>query len=465
MLIFGLMERLELKSLLLVLLFTQVFFIGHLYAQQPPKCGFDRTVQSILTINPGFADSFKAVKQAGFSSYTSAHKTSAIPTVTVPVVFHVVLTNAQLNTIGGEQGLVSRIDSQIAVLNRDFNAQNPDNIAIPGGFKALYGNVGISFGLAHTAPDGSATPGYEILTTTKSGFNIEGGQGSGFGFSDAKYKAGGGANAWDPESYLNVWIINPLEDGSATNILGLAVPPYLATEGNRISTQEIGVTLHYAAFGKRRTPLDAYITGSDLGRTLTHEVGHYFELLHIWGDDDGKCPTNGGDDDGIDDTPPQAYSSSGCSNYPKYDACTKTGTDGIMFMNYMDYSNDRCLLMFTHNQVAKMHNTLLLGGRSYSLTQQSRLLNYPDGANVPVLNEFTLYPNPADDVLNVVFDKQPQGLKGIHLVDVSGRVIFTREYEYQSLFYSFDVAALYTGMYFLVVDFESGKEVRKVLVR
>lgn len=459
------MQRLKLKRLLIVLLFTQLLLTEQLFAQQSSKCGFDITLQSILTSNPDFADSFKAIKVGRQTSHTSASKTSATPTVTVPIVFHVVLTNAQLNTIGGEQGLVLRIDSQIAVLNRDFNAQNTDNIAIPGGFKALYGNVGIHFGLAHTAPDGSATPGYEILTTTKSGFNIEGGQGSGFGFSDAKYSTGGGANAWDPESYLNVWIINPLEDGSATNILGLAVPPYLATKENGISIQEIGITLHYAAFGKRRTPLDAYITGSDLGRTLTHEVGHYFELLHIWGDDDGKCPNNGGEDDGIDDTPPQAYSSSGCSNYPKYDACTKTGNDGIMFMNYMDYSNDRCLLMFTHGQVARMQNTLLTGGRSYSLTQQERLLNYPDGTTVPVLNNFTMYPNPADDVLNVVFDKQPQGLKSILLVDIAGRVIATREYEYQSLFYSFDVAALYTGIYFLIIDFESGKEVRKVLVR
>ena len=464
MLIFDRMLTSTLRIRLVILFITQMFSVFAI-AQQSPKCGFDKTVQSVIARNLAFADTFKAVK-AGTRHITqsAAKNTAGAGNPVIPVVFHVVLTQAQLNTIGGEQGVRQRIDSQLAVINRDFNARNPDSTLIKGGFKALFGNAGISFALAHTAPDGSATPGYEIVITTKTGFDLDGGWGSGFGFSGVKYSAGGGINAWDAESYLNIWIFNPLEDGKATNILGLAIPTYIATEKNGISPVERGITLHYGAFGKRGSATEYYVPGSDMGRTLTHETGHYFDMVHIWGDDDGKCPTNDGDDDGIEDTPPQAYSSSGCSIYPKYDACTKTG-DGIMYQNYMDYSRDNCLLLFTHGQVAKMKQTLLPGGDTYPLTQHPWLLSYPDPANPLQANDFTIYPNPADDVLNIVFRKQAEGLKSVFITDMTGRYIAGSEYDRQSAFYTFDVGALYAGVYFVVLDFDSGKEVRKVFIR
>lgn len=411
---------------------------------------------------PAFADSFERVRNA--AGMAAAKGTTLNDTPTIPVVFHVILNRTQMVSIGDTDAIIQRINSQVEALNRDFNAANPDAAKIPGGFKNRYGNANIRFALAHTKPDGSATPGYEMITTTKSGFNIENEWGSGFGFSGAKYQQGGGANAWDTESYLNVWIISTLENNATTNILGLAIPAYLATEQYGISPVEKGIVVHYAAFGVRKNPFESYAKGSDMGRTLVHEVGHYFDLLHIWGDDEGKCPFTGGADDGIDDTPLQSYPSSGCYTYPKYDGCTKTG-DGIMFMNYMDYSSDTCLLMFTHGQVGRMRSLLLPGSAAYSLTQQPRLLQYPTPGVLPSVNDFTVYPNPADDVLNIVFRKEAQGLRHIQLVDMLGRVIETKEYKLQSLFYSFTVANLYTGMYFVVLHFDSGREVRKVLVR
>ncbi len=429
-----------------------------LHAQHGTKCAFDRTVHSVINAYPPLADTFHALTQQSRTAY----KTTVTGTPVVPVVFHIVLTQAQFNRIGGTAGVEQRIDSQLLVLNRDFNAMNADSATIPADFKPLYGNAGIRFGLAHTAPDGSATPGYEVIITNKNGFNVENEYGSGFGFSGAKYAANGGANAWDPESYLNFWVINPLEDGSATNILGLAVPPWLATEDYGISPVERGIVLHYGTLGKRMLLTDFYVQGSDMGRTLTHEVGHYFNLLHIWGEDDGKCPNNGGSDDGIADTPPQAYSSSGCPTFPKTDGCSKT-PPGIMFMNYMDYSNDRCLLMFTHGQVQRMRGTLEPGGYTYAFTQQPWLLDYP--ATAAGLNEFTAYPNPADDRVNIVFRRQPQGLQSIYITDMLGRVVATREFDYQSSFFTFDVGSLYSGIYFVVLNFSDTKEVRKVMVR
>ncbi len=447
---------LNLKFFFILAVFSVPAVSSH--AQQFAKCAFDKTVQSVIKSYPALADTLHSLTQ----QTRAMRKTTITGTPVVPVVFHIVLTQAQFNRIGGTSGLEQRIDSQLLVLNRDFNAMNADSATIPDDFKPLYGNAGIRFGLAHTAPDGTATPGYEVIITNKNGFNVENEYGSGFGFSGAKYAANGGANAWDPESYLNFWVINPLEEGSATNILGLAVPSWLATEDYGISPLERGIVLHYGTLGKRTLLTDFYIQGSDMGRTLTHEAGHYFNLLHIWGEEDGKCPQNGGDDDGIADTPPQAYSSSGCPNFPKVDGCSKT-PPGIMFMNYMDYSNDACLRMFTHGQVQRMRGTLEPGGDTYAFTQQPWLLDYP--AITTEQNEFTAYPNPADDRVNIVFRRQPQGLQSIYITDMLGRVVATREFDYQSSFYTFDVGSLYSGIYFVVLNFSDVKEVRKVMVR
>lgn len=446
----------KLKFLFILVVCSAFTFTA--YAQQSVKCGFDRTVHSVINAYPTLADTFLELTQES----RAAHKSTLTGTPVIPVVFHIVLTQAQFNQLGGTAGIERRIDSQLVVLNRDFNAMNADSVSIPQDFKHLFGNAGIRFALAHTAPDGSATPGYEIIITNKNGFNIENEWGSGFGFSGVKYASNGGANAWDPESYLNIWVINPMEEGAATNILGLAIPPWLATEEYGISPAERGIVLHYGTLGKRAVIGDYYVPNSDLGRTLTHEAAHYFNLLHIWGDDDGKCPNNGGKDDGIADTPPQAYSSSGCPTFPKMDGCSKT-PPGIMFMNYMDYSNDRCLLMFTHGQVQRMRGTLAPGGDTYAFTQQPWLLEYPSAT--AGLNEFTVYPNPADDRVNIVFRRQPQGLQSAYITDMLGRVVAVKEFDYQSSFYTFDIGSLYSGIYFVVLNFSDKKEVRKVMVR
>jgi len=463
--IFEPMQIIKRMRSIVLLCIVQLFIVATVKAQQSPKCAFDKTVKAIIEKNPSFADVYREVKAgARYSGRAMAKGTANLDAPVIPIVFHVILTDVQQKRIKDSAGIIQRIHSQVDALNRDFNAQNADSASIPGGFKSLFGNTGVSFALAHTAPDGSPTPGYEIITTDIPGFNLEGGAGSGFGFSSAKHAEGGGVDAWDTDSYLNIWLINTLEDGVPTNILGLAIPTYIAADNNGIGYEERGIVMHFAAFGVRDSQFDYYIKGSDQGRTLTHEAGHYLDLLHIWGDDEGKCPENGGADDGIADTPPQAYSSSGCYAYPKYDACTKTG-DGIMYMNYMDYSIDACATMFTHQQADKMRAAIMPGGDVYALTQHPWLLLYPDAANPIVDNDYVIYPNPADDRVNITFRKQPGGLKGIFITDLTGRVVATEAYDRQAGFYTFSVAGLFSGMYLVVLDFETGRQVRKIFVR
>lgn len=429
---------------------------------QHVRCGFDQIVQALIQQNPHLKQTIDAVRKGEHNNRAVAKTTVDTEHPVIPVVFHVILNQVQINSLGGTQGIEARIKAQVDVLNECFNARNADSMKILDGFKPLFANSGVSFGLAHTAPDGSATPGYEVRVIKQVGFNIDGGWGSGFGFSAAKYAQGEGLAAWDVQSYLNIWVINPMDNNNRSDVLGLAVPPYLTTDNSGIDQVEEGVILHYGVLGNKDVVPGVYIKGSERGRTLTHEVGHMFELLHTWGDDDGKCPWNGGSDDGIADTPPQASPSFNCHTGVVYDGCTSTG-NGIMYMNYMDYSGDDCLLMFTPDQVGRMRHTFLPGAGSYSLTQQPWLLDYPNGQIAT--NNYVVYPNPADDVLNISFTKQAQGLKGIRIVDMLGRVVARKEYTSQSAFYSFSTAGLYAGVYFVVFSFDSGNRAEKVLVR
>lgn len=431
-------------------------------AQAQQKCGTEVLLQQLSVQYPALQQLAQDIKQG---TNTTANKTTVTETKhPVPVVFHIVISNMQLNAIGGMAGVQRRVESQMVVLNQDFNAENPDSVTIPTGFKPLYGNTGIRFALARTAPDGKATVGYQVHVVNKQGINLENGWGSGQAFSDAKYTAAGGLDAWDPTRYMNVWVINTLENNIASNILGVAMPYYyIEGTGGNIPREEMGIVLNYRAFGKKDGLIDPYIPGADQGRTLTHEMGHMFRLFHIWGDDDGKCAGRGGSDDGISDTPPQAYPTSGCPTFPMLDGCSPNG-DGIMFMNYMDYTDDDCVSMFTKEQVARMQGLATQGNVLYSLTKHPELTELPTDSNNNATT-YSIYPNPTDDVVNILFNKTTEDVTGLYVVNLLGQVVATQEVDYQNSYYSFNLSAAQTGIYILVVEFIDHKEVTKIMVQ
>lgn len=432
-----------------ILIYTQV---------QAQKCGTEDLLHKLSAEYPALQE---LAQQKKLGLPATANKTTVVEEQhAIPVVFHILISSQQLQVIGGMEGVQRRIDSQMIVLNRDFNAENPDSVNIPAGFKPVFGNTGIRFALARTAPDGKATAGYEVKVINKNGINLENGWGSAQAFSDAKYTAAGGLDAWDPTRYMNVWVVNTLENNSISTILGVAMPfYYVEGTGGGIPRDEMGIVLHYRAFGKRSSIIEPYINGADEGRTLTHEMGHMFELFHIWGDDDGKCTG----DDGISDTPPQAYSSSGCPNFPEYDGCSPSG-NGIMFMNYMDYTNDNCVSMFTKEQSARMQRLSSPGNVLYSLTKHPELTTLPTDSN-NTATTYTIYPNPADDVVNVLFNKTTEDVLGLYVVNMLGQVVATQEVNYQNSYYSFNLSAAQTGIYILVVEFADHKEVTKIMVQ
>jgi hypothetical protein len=230
-------------------------------------------------------------------------------TITIPVVVNVVY-NTTAENISTEQ-----IQSQIDVLNEDFNKQNRDVRGVPSIYKAVIGDVGIHFVLSSV----------ERRQTNKKTW-----------ISDAvKYTQLGGIDATDPEHKLNIWACN-----LGKNLLGYAYYP------GTVPAPIDGVVILYSAFGSReKYPGGTYINNYDLGRTATHEVGHWMNLIHIWGDDGGSCAGS----DLVDDTPNQADENYRCPEFPSI-SCNNSGD---MSMNYMDYTYDRCMYMFSKGQEAR----------------------------------------------------------------------------------------------------------------
>ena len=236
--------------------------------------------------------------------------------ITIPVVIHVVYNNNNEN-ISDQQ-----IQSQIDILNEDFRRQNADAINTPSAFLSVAADTEIEFCLATEDPNGNITTGITRTSTSQSSFNTNDG---------VKYTSSGGIDAWNPLEYLNIWVCD-LSGG----LLGYAQFP-----GGTVSSD--GVVCDYAYFGNMGTATSPY----DLGRTATHEVGHWLNLRHIWGD--SNCGN-----DFCNDTPEHSGSNYGCPSFPSTSNCSGNGTSGDMFMNYMDYTDDACMNIFTQDQKNRM---------------------------------------------------------------------------------------------------------------
>jgi hypothetical protein len=332
--------------------------------------------KAIIAHDPAAAARFEAQKQASkvAGANQATHKTTAVSAI--PVIFHVILNASQLAQAGGTTGIKKRCDSQIAVLNRDYNRQNPDSTLIPAGFKPVYASVGIKYGLAHTDPTGHGTPGYEIKTITATGFG-----GSDSSYARAKYASwGGGLDSWDETKYLNIWVINFTD---FIGLLGITTPRTFVGGGTGsyiFDLGDVGICVSYDAFGKRSAPGDFYKAFIDKGRTLTHELGHFWGLAHTWGDDGGLCPGDpGGADDGFSDTPPEGDHHFGHNAPPIFDVCSPSG-NGVMTMNYMDYTDDSAMQMFTLQQAASMNGYLTTNPDGNSL-QTPHAPKLPDSSS------------------------------------------------------------------------------------
>jgi len=410
-------------------------------------------LQHLEEIHPGSMQQIAAERKNVFENALSqpnsiggsaTAKTTA--SILIPVVFHFVLDSNAFNSIGGIAGIEDRINSQLTVINNDFNANNADQSKIPTVWKPLFANVGIKFGLAKTSPTGSASVGYDLrIVPNGTKYDITNGA------KAAKFNSSGGTDAWDNTRYLNIWVANLYVTSSTA--LGVTVPP--AFPGYTLP--ELGVAINYLAFGSRTSAGQPFIRNIDRGRTLTHEIGHYFYLVHTWGDDAGLCPGSGGIDDGIAETPPEADAIYNAPSFPKFDDCSPSG-NGVMFMNYMDYTDDTAMFLFTNQQAAVMQAELGVGGHSNSLA----LHPYLADTNFKIIKDIKIYPNPTSDYINIEYNALQYKMLKIDVVDMMGKRIIQKEEPNIS---QLDIRGLASGIYIIHCYFENKIYTQKIRVQ
>lgn len=249
-------------------------------------------------------------------------------TYQVPVVVHVIHNGEAEGT--GTNISDAQIISQIDVLNKDYKRLNADAVNTPAMFLPFAGVFDIEFVLAKRDPEGLATIGIVREQGSQTSWTMR----DNYELKETSY--------WPAEDYLNIWVCN------ITDYLGYAQFPISGLSGlENSSTNALtdGVVIAYRAFGSSDDGAFDLDPDYNKGRTATHEIGHFFGLRHIWGDDAGAC---GGNGDYVADTPDQSSSTSGCVT------SRTTCSNSNMIMNYMDYTDDECMNLFTEDQVNRM---------------------------------------------------------------------------------------------------------------
>lgn len=273
------------------------------------SCGTMAAHMALLESHPSFRTA-----QLRLENATDRARSRPLPKKwgarTIKVIVHVVYHTAVQNIA------LAQVKSQIAALNKDFRATNPDRTKTPTPWKGLVADSGLTFKLVKVTR----------TKTAKTSFTYD---------DKVKRASTGGIAAVDPRKYLNIWVC-PLSGG----LLGYAQFP-----GGPLATD--GVVVNYQAFGTIGTAQAPF----NKGRTATHEIGHFLNLRHIWADTPG-C----GGSDMVADTPNCADANTGKPTWPRI-TCNN-GPNGDMFMNYMDYTDDDSMYMFTPQQVTRMRVAL-----------------------------------------------------------------------------------------------------------
>ena len=274
------------------------------------SCATDEVLKSQLAADPTLALRMNQIE--AFTENAIATGRIVNGKIQIPVVVNVLYRTTAENIS------TAQIQSQIDILNEDFNALNSDFNSVPAAFSGVKANVGISFVLEAI---------YRKATTKTS-----------WGTSDAmKSTSTGGINATSPTTKMNLWVCT----------IGGGTLGYAQFPGGASSTDGIAIDSKYIGdIGTAAAPFN-------LGRTATHEVGHWMNLRHIWGD--ANCGS-----DFVTDTPTHNTANYGVLAYPHYSTCS--GNPIEMTMNYMDYTDDRGMYMFSNGQKSRMAAIFLSGG-------------------------------------------------------------------------------------------------------
>jgi Pregnancy-associated plasma protein-A len=295
---------------------------------EPIRCRAVEAHQRLLRRSPEYRYRRREIRRE-IDQWLGNYRGAGLRTglIRIPVVVHVVYNTPDQNISAAQ------IQSQIAVLNEDFRRLNADAVNTPAAFAGVAADARLEFALAVRDPNCAATTGITRTSTSVTAWTYPG---------DAmKSAATKGADPWPSTDYLNIWIVN-----YSGTTLGYGTFPGAPANID-------GIVLDFQATGRSGT----LMAGSHLGRTGTHEVGHWLDIFHVFDNNDGNCMSGS---DNVADTPTQAsaspFDSTACRTFPA--TSCPGNADGDMFMNYMDYSADQCLIMFTLGQVERMDAAL-----------------------------------------------------------------------------------------------------------
>lgn len=350
--------------------------------------------------------------------------------IVIPVVIHILYNNNAQN-ISDAQVL-----SQIKVLNDDYRRHNADAVNTPEPFKNVAADARIQFCLAKVDPQGRPTTGIIHKYTKEEQFLAD---------DAVKFSSKGGDDAWDATRYLNLWVCNLFG-----RTLGYAVLPGSPLEKD-------GVVIKYDVFGTIGNISAQY----NKGRTATHEIGHWLGLKHLWGD--SNCG-----DDGIADTPPQETSNSYCPVFPHLSSCS-INSYGDMFMNFMDFTDDGCMNLFTQGQKSEMRSLFALGGlrNSFLNSVVCDSSNAIEAGPLPIDNnpkilKITTFPNPFSNSLTVVSNNEDEVVgRSLRLFNIAGKLLVTQTI--QTLNTTINVSNLPSGIYILRIEGKKSNYVYKLI--
>lgn len=410
------------------LIFTLALFLTatYIHAQQDAfiPCGYDFYVQDLIEENPAIEDAIKAT----FDRDKSKAQLRSDEVYTIPVVVHIVYQDSSQLVPD------STVYAVMEKVSKDFMRENEDADNIRDIFKDRVASANINFEV-HAIN--------RVLTDATFDFGIF------TGLPDhVKLSAEGGSDAYQPEKYMNIWVCN-LEGG----LLGYAYPPaglHNWPEGSSAEEGGLdGVVINTAAFSVFDTiTVESAFGGSAeviiRGRTVTHEIGHYLGLRHIWGDGLAALGIPACDeDDGIEDTPNQGLPSDFMC-----DTTLNTCIDEIddlpdMIENFMDYAEETCENSFTQGQVDHMRS--VLENERRSLIDSTTV-----GVHTPE-PDYTLdiYPNPARDYLNIRLKDVIQNNFSIEIYDMQGRQVYREKILSKHKIHRLDIDKLEKGVYVL----------------
>jgi hypothetical protein len=404
---------------------------------QSRNCSTMEVLDRLMKEDPGYQERLNRI-ELQVQDYLKSNPERDNLIINIPVVVHVVYKTTAQNIS------TSQIQSQINVLNADFRKLNSDVSGVPQAFAGLATDCQINFCLATRDPNGAVTTGITRTKTTKTSFSTN---------DYVKKTSRGGKDPWPASSYLNIWVCN-LSGG----VLGYAQFP-----GGSATTD--GVVIGYKYFGTTGAATYPF----NLGRTATHEVGHWLNLRHIWGDDGTGCTGS----DLVSDTPNQGGYNFGCPSFPKV-SCSN-GPNGDLFMNYMDYTDDRCMFMFTTGQSGRMNATI--SGTRASLLSSS-------GCAAPIVenqeetndnislspDKFVLnqnHPNPFNPTTSISFNLPAAGQVSLKVFDISGKEVAGLVDNYLEAgrhSINFDASSLSSGVYYYKLASGNNVSMRKMLL-